>query len=73
MPLRDVGRLTAWKTVEQAPKSRAFRRIQGTRKMLGSTLGKLNGKDKSNREVEEDATDESAPLVERKKAEVSVM
>lgn len=73
MPLKDVGRLTAWKTVEQAPKSRAYRRIQATRKMMGTAIGKINGKDRSIRVSAGDETDEKGSLVEGKRAEVSVM
>lgn len=73
MPLKDVGRLTAWKTVEQAPKSRAYRRIQATRKMLGTTLGKLNGKNRSIQVANENGGDESTLLVEGRKEEVVVM
>jgi hypothetical protein len=71
MPLRDVGRLTAWKTVEQAPKSRAFRRIQATRKMLGTKIGKLSRNKDVIVSTEEDKAD--AALIDNKKEEVSVM
>ena len=71
MPLRDVGRLTAWKTVEQAPKSRAVRRIQATRKMFGTTIGKPANKDKNN--ATDNTSEELIPLIDGKKSEVSVI
>jgi hypothetical protein len=40
--------------------------------MLGSTIGKLNGEDKTIR-IDGDEADERTPLVEGKRAEVSVM
>lgn len=71
MPLRDVGRLTAYKTIEQAPKSRAFRRIQGTRKMLGTKMGK-NSKDGDIRISDGNDTIDVGQI-DIKKAEVSVL
>jgi hypothetical protein len=71
MSLRDVGCLTAWKTVEQEPKSRAFRRIQATRKMLGTKIGKLNKNKDVLVSTEKDKIDSA--LIYNKKAEVSVM
>uniref|UniRef100_A0A1I7S9Y8 Calx-beta domain protein n=1 Tax=Bursaphelenchus xylophilus TaxID=6326 RepID=A0A1I7S9Y8_BURXY len=40
MPLQEVARLTAIKTVKKEPKSRAFRRIQATRGLSGGKLKK---------------------------------
>lgn len=70
MPLKDVGRLTAWKTVEQAPKSRAIRRIQAQRKMMGTKL--RMSKDKLLGTTTGGAGDENDPLVSARKVEVTV-
>ncbi|KAI6212934.1 CBN-NCX-1 protein [Aphelenchoides besseyi] len=71
LPLREVGRLTANKTLNSAPKSRAFRRIQATRKMFGTKLNKPNNHKESVR-VSAEGSEETQPLMDRA-AEVTVV
>ncbi|KAI6230032.1 CBN-NCX-1 protein [Aphelenchoides fujianensis] len=72
MNLREVGRLTAWRTVNEAPKSRAFRRIQATRKMLGTKL-KINARNESVRAAAQNDEETEPLFVETKSPEVTVV
>ncbi|KAH7716619.1 Protein NCX-1 b [Aphelenchoides avenae] len=64
MTLSQIGRMTAWETLLEAPKSRAYRRIQATRLLTGGCLPTVKG-DLPNAE---DAT----PRAEEKPKKVTV-